>query len=140
MKEFMYAFRIDKMRVFEVGFYTLGSNKAPYFTTSAAKFIRSRRNYAECGQAQERILPKSSKARSFYKKWDRLHFHNLTREEYDAVTADIEGLKESYNYIEDVRECFGESAGCYETNIPFSEIVELSKMPRKRQAKKRKSA
>lgn len=134
MKEFMYAFQIDKMRVFEVKFYTLGSNKAPYFATSAARFTRSKRDYAECGQA--RILPKGSKARSFYKKCDRLHIHNHTREEYDAVTADIEGLKESYNYIEDVRECFGESAGCYKTHIPFRGIVELSKMPPKRQAKK----
>lgn len=128
MKGFMYCFQVDKMRVFEVSFYTLGSNKAPYFTTSAAQFIRSKRDYSTCGQAQKEILPKGSAAMRFYNKWNHLHLHDLAQEEYDAVVADIEELKGRYNYIEDVRECFGESAGCYKTSIPFNQIVELSKM------------
>lgn len=136
MKEFMYCFQIDEMRVFEVRFYTLSSNKTPYFATSAAQFIRSKRDYKQCGQAQKEILPKGSAAIRFYNKWNRLHLHDLTQEEYDAVTADIEGLKERYNYIEDVRECFGKSVGCYKTSIPFSQIVELSKMQPKWQSKK----
>lgn len=127
MKEFMYCFQIDKMRVFEVEFYTLGTNKTPYFSTSAAEFIRSKRDYSRCGQAQESILPKNSIARRFYDKWDKLHLHNLTLEEYTEITADIEELKERYNYIEEIRECFGKSVGCSKTHIPFCEIVELSK-------------
>lgn len=35
MKEFMYCFQISKLIVFEVEYYTLGGNKAPYFSTSA---------------------------------------------------------------------------------------------------------
>ena len=112
MKEFMYCFQIDKMTVFEVRFYTLSTNKTPYFSTSAARFIRSKRDYSQCGQAQKSVLPLHSAARRFYDKWDRLHLHNLTPEEYAEMIADIEDLKARYNYIEDVRDCFGRSAGC----------------------------
>lgn len=66
MKEFMYCFQISKMIVFEVEYYTLGSNKAPYFSTSAAEFIRSKRDYNRCGQAQAALLPKGSPARRFW--------------------------------------------------------------------------
>lgn len=132
MKEFMYCFQIDKMTVFEVYFYTLSTNTTPHFSTSAARFIRSKRDYSMGGQAQEKLLPKHSTARSFYDKWDRLHLHNLTHEEYAEMTADIEALKARYNYIEDVRDCFGRSAGCYKTHIPFNEVVELSKRTPKR--------
>lgn len=134
MKEFMYCFQIDKMTVFEVEFYTLSTNKEPHFSTSAARFIRSKRDYSECGQCQTHILPKHSAARRFYDKWDRLHLHNLTPEEYAEMTADIETLKARYNYIEDVRDCFGRSAGCYKTHLSFNDIVELSKLtPKKAQ-------
>lgn len=46
MKEFMYCFQISKLIVFEVEYYTLGGNKAPYFSTSAAEnlSINSARN------------------------------------------------------------------------------------------------
>lgn len=134
-KEFMYCFQISKMIVFEVSFYTLGSNKSPYFTTSAAEFVRSKRDYDRCGQAQPDLLPRHSAALRFFEKWDRLHLHNLTPEEYAAIVADIEELKAVYNYIEDVRECFGESAGCYKTGIPFREVVELSKQTPKKATK-----
>lgn len=134
MKEFMYCFQIDKMTVFEVSFYTLGTNKEPHFSTSAAQFIRSKRDYSTCGQCQGRILPKHSAARRFYEKWDRLHLRNLTPEEYAEIGADIENLKARYNYIEDVRECFGQSAGCYKTGFSFYQVVELSKQtPKKAQ-------
>lgn len=66
---------------------------------------------------------------------DYLHLGNLIPEEYGEILADIELLKAHYNYIEDVRDCFGESAGCYKTHIPFYEIVKLSKMePKKKGA------
>lgn len=132
MKEFMYCFQIDKMTVFEVYFYTLSTNKTPHFSTSAAQFIRSKRDYDVCGQAQERVLPKHSAARRFYDKWDYLHLHNLTQEEYAEIMADIEELQNRYNYIEDIRDCFGKSAGCYKTHISFHEIVELSKQTPKK--------
>ena len=129
MKEFMYAFQIDKMTVFEVSYYTLGSNKAPHFATEAARFIRSKRDYAECGQAQKRVLVPGSLARHFYDKWDYLHLHVLTSEKYAEICADIENLKAKYNYIEDVRDSFkGVSYGCMAPHIPFYKIVELSKL------------
>lgn len=134
MKEFMYCFQLDKMTVFEVEYYTLSTNTTPHFSTSAARFIRSKRHYSECGQAQERLLSKHSAARRFYDKWNRLHLHNLTPEEYAEMTTDIEALKARYNYIEDVRDCFGRSAGCYKTHLSFHDIVELSKLtPKKAQ-------
>ena len=132
MKEFMYCFQIDKMTVFKVEFYTLGTNKTPHLSTSAARFIRSKRDYDTCGQVQERVLPKHSAARKFYDKWDHLHLHNLTEEEYAEIVVDIEELKARYNYIEDIQDCFGQSAGCYKTTIPFCEVVELSKQTPKR--------
>lgn len=132
MKEFMYCFQIDKMTVFEVSFYTLSTNKTPHFSTAAAKFIRSKRDYDVCGQAQESLLPKKSAARRFYDKWDHLHLQNLTQEEYAEIIADIKELKTIYNYIEDIRECFGKSSGCCKTHIPFYEIVELSKQTPKK--------
>jgi hypothetical protein len=135
MKEFMYCFQISKMIVFEVEYYTLGSNKAPYFSTSAAKFIRSKRDYSTCGQAQSALLPKGSPARRFWQKWNPLHLKDLTPAEYEEMTADIEQLKARYNYIEDVRDCFGQSAGCYKTHIPFYEVVELSKQTPKAKQK-----
>lgn len=131
MKEFMYCFQIDRMTVFEVEYYTLSTNKTPYFSTSAARFIRSKRDYSACGQVQH-ILPRHSAARRFYEKWDHLHLHDLTPEEYAEMIVDIEVLKTRYNYIEDVRECFGQSAGCYKTHIPFNQIVELSKLTPKK--------
>lgn len=128
MKEFMYCFQISKLIVFEVEYYTLGGNKAPYFSTSAAEFIRSKRYYNRCGQAQRDLLPKLSPARRFFEKWDHCHLHDLTPAEYEEITADIEQLKVRYNYIEDVRDTFRGSR----SSIPFYKIVELSKQTPKK--------
>lgn len=134
-KEFMYCFQISKLIVFEVQYYTLSTNTTPYFATSANEFIRSKRDYSRCGQAQAALLPKGSPARRFYEKWDHLHLKDLTPAQYEELTTDIEELKARYNYIEDVRDCFGRSAGCYKTRIPFYEIVELSKQTPKAKQK-----
>lgn len=131
MKEFMYCFQISKLIVFEVEYYTLGGNKAPYFSTSAAEFIRSKRDYSRCGQAQRELLPKHSPARRFFEKWDYCHLHDLTPAEYEEITADIEQLKARYNYIEDVCDTFRGSR----SSIPFYKVVELSKQtPKKKGA------
>lgn len=73
MKEFMYCFQISKLIVFNVQYYTLGSNRTPHFVTSANEFIRSKRDYSRCGQAQVDLLPKGSPARRFWQKWDPAH-------------------------------------------------------------------
>ena len=70
MKEFMYVFQISKLITFEVNFYTLGTNSAPYFSTSANEFCRSKLDYTRGGQAQRDLLPKFSPARRFFEKWD----------------------------------------------------------------------
>ena len=132
MKEFMYCFQISKLIVFEVSYYTLSTNAAPYFSTSANEFCRSKRDYTRGGQAQAALLPKGSPARRFWQKWNPVHLKNLTPAQYNELTADIEELKARYNYIEDVRDCFGRSAGCYKTHIPFYEVVELSKLTPKK--------
>lgn len=49
MKEFMYVFQISKLITFEVNFYTLGTNSAPYFSTSANEFCRSKLDYTRGG-------------------------------------------------------------------------------------------
>jgi hypothetical protein len=93
MKEFMYVFQISKLITFEVNFYTLGTNSAPYFSTSANEFCRSKLDYTRGGQAQRDLLPKFSPARRFFEKWDHCHLHDLTPAEYEEIAADIEELK-----------------------------------------------
>ena len=90
MKEFMYVFQISKLITFEVNFYTLGTNSAPYFSTSAYEFCRSKLDYTRGGQAQRDLLPKFSPARRFFEKWDHCHLHDLTPAEYEEIAADIE--------------------------------------------------
>ena len=128
MKEFMYCFQISKLITFEVNFYTLGTNSAPHFSTSANEFCRSKLDYTRGGQAQRDLLPKFSPARRFFEKWDHCHLHDLTPAEYEEIAADIEELKTRYNYIEDIRDTFRGSR----SYIPFYDIVKLSKMEPKK--------
>ena len=122
-QEFMYGFQISKMIVFNVSYYTLGSNNNPYFSTSADEFIRSKRDFSRCGQCQKVILPKSSKAMRFYDKWDKCHLHDLTDEQYTELISDIEVLKIKYNYIEKIKDTFKNT----HSSIPFWQLVEMSK-------------
>ena len=50
-KEFKILFQINKMVLFEVSYYTLGNNNNPYFTTSAMRFIRSKRGQITAKQS-----------------------------------------------------------------------------------------
>lgn len=98
--EFKYTFVIDRMISFTVAYYTLGSNKHPYFTTQAQKFNRPKSDYSECGQAQDRLLPYHSMARDFWRKWDKKHLMLLTDDELRQVENDVELLKQNYPYVE----------------------------------------
>lgn len=131
-KEFQAVFQIDKTRIFEVRYYTLGTNKSPYFATSAALFIRSKRDFNQCGQAQESILSKSSKAYKFYKKWDCLHCQDLTPTQYEEMIQDLEALKNQYNYM---YEEFNESMKPYNPHFTFYRLVEFSKQEPKKRVK-----
>lgn len=123
-KEFRAVFQISKIVVFDVNYYTLGSNKKPHFSTSASEFIRSKRDYSRCGQAQEALLPKHSSARKFWEKWDKKHLHDLTECEYNELQADLDELKGEYNYIYDELD---ETRKPYSPCISFLRVVELSK-------------
>lgn len=106
MKEFKYVFAVARGRIFEISYYTLGSNKAPYFTTSASEFNRPRTDFNRGGQAQKDLL--HGRALTFYKKWDKYHLKDLTPTLYDMLVSDIEALKFIYpHYIktngEDIR-------------------------------------
>lgn len=125
--EFLYAFLLDRMTVFEVDFYTLGNNSHPYFSTSAARFSRNKRDYTSAGQAQERLL--YGKAKKFYEKWDHLHLKDLTDEEYDEIVRDIDELKRAYPY----HIAYEFNGKATRTTIPFYEIYKKSmEVPRKR--------
>ena len=122
-KEFKYCFQITKLVIFEVEYYTLGSNKSPYFATNASKFFKNKKDYECCGQAQDRLLPENSIARQFWEKWDKEHLKDLSVDKYREITKDIEQLKEKYNYIGCIKDTFKDE---YE-DFPFWKQVLLSK-------------
>ena len=122
--EFKYVFQLSKKVVFEVDFYTLGSNSHPYFTTSASEFNQPKTDYRRCGQAQDELC--TGLAKKFYEKWDNMHLKDIPdKATYDELVSDIEGLKERYNFIER----HGENA---RRNISFSAEKELSKLEPKK--------
>lgn len=123
-REFISTFRITRMIVFNVSYYTLGSNKTPHFTTSASVFTRNKRDYTQCGQCQKDVLPKGSVARKFFMKWDEKHLSDLNDSEYDELMKDMEELKEEYLHIYKERDTFRNQ----NSNIPFYEVKELSMM------------
>lgn len=120
-KEFLSVFQISKMVVFKVNYYTCGNNEKPYFSTSAALFVRNKRDYSHCGQCQNEVLPKGA-AKDFFKKWDKKHLSDLTNEEYTEMTSDLSKLKEAYNNIYIEKDTFKNQ----KSHTSFYEIKELS--------------
>lgn len=110
-REFNYTFQINKTVIFEVSYYTLGTNKSPYFSTSAAVFNRLKSDFNQCGQCQEDLL--FGDAKKFFYKFDSLHLKDLSENDYISIIEDIELLKAKYNYID---------------NCSFYNQRELSKM------------
>ena len=96
-KEFLSAFQITRTTIFEVEYYTLGSNSHPYFTTSAEVFNRPKTDYNCCGECQKEVL--SGAAYRFYKKWNVYHLKDLTESEYEEMMKDMQILFDTYNYI-----------------------------------------
>lgn len=115
-KEFKLSFQLSKKEIFEVSYYTCGNNSRPYFTTSGGIFNQPKSDWNQCGQCQEEFKHHTA-AYNFYKKWDIMHLQDLTNEQYNEIVADIEILKQKYNWINSQR---------------FSDIREFSKqMPKK---------
>ncbi len=151
-KEFHYAFQISRMIIFGVDYYTLGSNKHPYFATSAGQFNQPKTDYNRCGQSQNALLKPTSLAHQFYDKWNNLHLKDLTDEQYKDLVNDIEGLKKRYNYVahisDEPRNVNGNSTnyqqkfapikeleGKHPTDVKFWECKKLSMMPTKEKIK-----
>lgn len=130
MKEFLYCFQINKTIIFEVNYYTLSTNGNALFTTSAAEFVRNKKDFRRCGQAQADLLPLASIARRFWQKWDEYHLHDLTPAQYAELLEDLEILKRRYNHI--VKE-LDETQKPYNPRIPFWQLVEFSKQEPKNQ-------
>ncbi len=116
-----WAFQISKKIIFEVKYYQLKGNANPHFSTSASELNQPKTDWERCGQAQEALLPKSSKAYKFWEKWDKKHLQDLTDEEYNDLLKDIELLKECYNFIEQEQD---ESLN--KEFLTFCELKELS--------------
>ena len=119
-KEFHYAFQITRKVIFEVSYYTLGSNKQPYFATSASEFNQPKTDFCMGGQCQKKVL--TGEALEFYKKWDKKHLKDLTDKQYERLLKDIDVLKKTYNYDYDMADTFaGTSSG-----LSFLRLKELS--------------
>jgi len=96
--EFHAAFQLTRKIIFEVDYYTLGSNSSAYFATSACEFNQPKTDFNRCGQAQDDLC--SGVAKDFYKKWDKYHLHKLDDQQFEEMINDLEVLKQHYNYIE----------------------------------------
>ena len=132
MKEFIAVFQMSKTVIFEVQYYTLGNNSHPHFSTSAAEFCRNKCDFRCCGQAQNDLLKTHPVAKRFYQKWDVHHLKSLTSELYAELQADLENLKNAYNYM--YKE-LDESEKPYNPHFPFYHLAEWSKQnPNKKRA------
>jgi len=137
MREFMYAFQMSNKISFEVRYSTIGSNSSPDFATSANELNRNNTDYNRGGQAQRDLLPNKSAARDFFEKWDCCHLRKLTDEKLEELKADIEVLKEKYNYIEKHADNFGRGKYSGVPHFTFSEIIALCKQTSKSVIRKR---
>lgn len=129
MKEFQAVFQMSKTILFEVNYFTLGMNKAPYFTTCAEQFTRNKLDYRRCGQAQKELLKKHQCAMNFFNKWDAFHLKNLNQTQYDEMQADMEKLKAQYNFI---YEELDERKRHYSPYFGFDSLAEWSKQEPKK--------
>ena len=120
-KEFHAVFQLSRKIIFEVKYYTLGNNKNPHFSTSAAEFNQPKTDYRQCGQAQEELTKNFKTARTFYRKWDVKHLHDLTEEEYKEMREDMRKLEAEYNCM------LIEGEGQLKNDFHFYEIKEFSK-------------
>ena len=96
---FLYAFKINKMVIFEVKYGAIKENELWYFSTSVGEFIKNKRDWKRCGQCQKALLPKNSIAFDFWIKWDEFHLKDLTKKQYIELLKDIEILKRNYEFI-----------------------------------------
>ena len=113
MKEFKFSFQLSKLDILIVSYYKLNGNKDAYFTISAAVLQRGKQDYAMCGQCQEEVSKGHGAARCFVRKFNSLHNECLNEMQYNEIVAEIEILKQKYNWIE---------------SESFNQIVSMSKL------------
>ena len=123
---FSVVFQITKTIMFEVDYHKVGGNENPYFSTSAMVFNRPKSDYKHCGQCQNSVLPIASKAKLFFKKWDKHHCKDIMDgETYKELVKDLIELREKYNYTER-----------FDGNdVTFSQCRQLSMQPIKKSTK-----
>jgi len=98
-QEFHMSIQVSSKIIFNVAYYTLGSNKNANFTTSADEFNSRKTDYDRCGQAQESLLEEGTLVRDFYNKWDKLHLNDLNDRQYSAMIADLLVITDKHNII-----------------------------------------
>lgn len=112
--EFHVAFQINRLTIFNVSYYTLGGNREPYFSTSAMRYVRSKRSVCEAGQCQDRLL--TGDAKRFWRKWDEHHLGQLTQDQMAELLADMDALADKYNYTAKFADTFkGTRSGIFPT-------------------------
>ena len=120
-RTFEVAFQLSKTKIFEVCYHVVGSNDAPYFSTSAGELCNNKRDYKRCGQAQNDVTKGFETARNFWLKWDKCHIKDLTDEQYSEMVADLKVLMDKYNFVQPAT---------------FGRIVAMSKLTSKSKFKK----
>ena len=94
---FALVFQVTRKVTFEVH-YTIRNDGTHYFSTMANLFNQPKTDYNRCGQCQNEILPKLSKAYHFYRKWDKYHCKPITDgKEWKEMIEDVINLAEGYN-------------------------------------------
>lgn len=121
---FAMVYQVTRKVTFEVH-YNVRKDGSHYFSTEANLFNQPKTDYKRCGQAQESVLPKLSKAYHFYKKWDVYHLKPITDEKvWKEMVEDVISLAEGYN------------CAVREERLPFELCKAISMLPFKKTYKK----
>lgn len=132
-KEFIAVFQLTKRIIFEVKYYTLLDNSHPYFTTSASKFMRNKRDYEDRAQTQREMLQGFPAAMAFFKKWNPCHLKEMSQEQYTEMRRDLTVLERVHNCI--VRE-LDETTRPYNPGFGFYFLADWTKQKPKKKPKK----
>ena len=141
MKEFKFSFQLSKIAILTICYYKLGENESAEFTISVTVLQSEKHDSIMCGQCQEggakgegavaRFVNKFNMcghckeevskgygaARLFVDKFNSLHNECLNETQYNEIVAEIEILKQKYNWIE---------------SESFNKIVSMSKLTPKK--------
>lgn len=123
-KELHMVFQLNKTILFEVHYYTVGSNKSADFSTEAELFVRNKKDFERCGQCQRDLLVNYPEAMAFFEKWNVHHLKDLSDEAYSELATDLAVLSAKYNYM--LKEHF--NGKTVVGGFTFNSLAEFSKM------------